>query len=118
MPEKQLDMLSLLLYAIVAASGALGACATASASLLRRRQMALPMFMAYVLIGVVFSMLALAFGSALGVQMTTIDEVIGKGLIVGSVSSATLAGCNLSMRWWLKRLGVEIEVSVRRRDDE
>ena len=75
-------------------------------------------FLAYALIGILFGVLALAYGSVFGTDTTSIDDVIRTSAIAGSAGALVLAGSNLSARLILKRLGIEIEVTVRKKDED
>ena len=118
MPERIIEHITVLLYALAAISGGLGGCAIAAHDVLRGGRPRLSFVMAYAIIGSVFGVLSLAYGSWFGVESRTTDHVIGNSVLIGAMGSAVLASTNLSARWVLKRLGVEIEVNIKRRGDK
>lgn len=118
MPDKTLEWLTLMLYALAAVSGGLGGCAVAGHHILRGRSMRTSYALAYGIVGMVFGVLMLAYGSFFGVEAASIDRLIGQSVLAGMVGSLALASTNLSARWVLKRLGIEVIVTVRRSDDK
>lgn len=118
MPEKTLEWLALLMYALAAISGGLGGCAVAGHHLLRGRSMRVSYVLAYAVVGMAFGLLALAYGSTFGVRAESLDALIGQSILAGAGGSLVLASTNISARWVLKRLGIEVLVTVRRADEE
>lgn len=114
MLDKPLEWLALLAYALAAISGGLGGCAIAGHHLLRGQSIRLSYVLAYGIVGMAFGILVLAYGSVFGVAPNSIDSLIGQSLLAGAAGSLTLASTNLSARWVLKRLGIEVFVNVRR----
>lgn len=110
MPARTLDWLALVMYALAAISGGMGGCAIAGHHVLRGRSMRLSYLLAYIIVGATFGVLALAYGITAGLSL---DTLIGHSIMAGAAGSITLASTNLSARWMLKRLGIEIEVTVR-----
>lgn len=117
-PDKVIEYITLLMYALAAISGGLGGCAAAGHHILRGQQPRASYVLAYGIIGVLFGVLALAYGGLFGAAVTTMDALIGQSVLAGAVGSITLASSNLSARWVLKKLGIEVVVSVRRRDED
>lgn len=118
MPDKVIEQLALLMYALAAISGGLGGCAMASSHVLRGKPARAAYILAYGMVGVVFGVLTLAWGANFGVDTRSIDSVIGNSILVGGAGSLALASTNISARWVLKRLGIEVEVSVKRREEK
>ena len=117
MPERMIEHITTLMYALAAISGGLGGCAVAGHHILRGGTPRLSYVMAYGIIGVMFGVLVMAYGSAFGVETTSVDQVVGNGVIAGVVGTVSLASSNISARWVLKRLGVEVIVTVKRRGE-
>lgn len=117
-PEKVTEYLALVSYAVAAISGGLGGCGVAAHQVLRGGKPRLSYVVAYGIIGIMFGVLALAYGTFIGVTGQSMDSIIGNSVLAGAVGSITLASTNISARWILKRLGIEVQVTVRRRDDE
>lgn len=112
MPERTLEWVALVMYALAAISGGLGGCAIAGHHVLRGRSMRISYLLAYFIVGATFGVLMLAYGAAF-TDVHSIDRLIGQSVIAGAVGSLTLASTNLSARWVLKRLGIEVVVTVR-----
>lgn len=118
MLDKQIEWLTLALYALAAVSGGLGGCAVAGHHILRGRSMRASYALAYGIVGMVFGVLMLAYGSVFGADAASLDRLIGQSVLAGAAGSIALASTNLSARWVLKRLGIEVIVTVRRSDDK
>ncbi len=116
--ERVIEHATLLLYALAMISGGIGGCAVASHGLLRSGRSRLSFFFAYAVIGMMFGALVLAYGTAFGVSTETVDNIIGNSLLAGAAGSISLASTNISARWVLKRLGIEVQVTVKKRGDE
>jgi len=115
MPERIIEHITVLMYALAAISGGLGGCAVAAHDVLRGGRPRLSFIFAYAIVGSVFGVLALAYGSWFGVETKTTDHLIGNSVLVGAFGSAVLASTNISARWVLKRLGIEVEVNIKRK---
>lgn len=117
MPEKVTAYVTLLMYALAAISGGLGGCAVAGHQVLRGITPRVSYVVAYATIGIMFGVLALAYGALIGINQS-MDTVIGSSVLAGAVGSITLASTNISARWILRRLGIEVQVTVRKRDSD
>ena len=117
MPEKIVEHVTLFMYALAAISGGLGGFAIASHSLIRGNPTRASYFLAYGVLGVAFGVLALAYGHFFGMNSGSIDRVVGNSVIAGAVGSVVLASTNISARWILKRFGIEVQVTVKRRGE-
>lgn len=118
MSARIVDWLTLVMYALAAISGGLGGGAVASHGVLRGQPPRSSYVIAYVIIGMMFGVLMLAYGSLFGADTASLDKLIGHAVLAGAVGSMLLASSNLSARWVLKRLGIEIEVTIKRSGDE
>jgi hypothetical protein len=116
MTERIIEHVTLLMYALAAISGGLGGCAIASQEVLHGKKPRISFVAAYGIIGAVFGLLVLVYGSFFGVDSASADAVVGNSILAGAVGSITLASTNLSARWVLKHLGIEVEVTVKRRN--
>ncbi len=101
-----------ILYAIAAVTGLVGGCTAASHQLLRGKNLKLAVVWAYGIVGVFFGMLFLAHSNYLGVHMQ-LDQLIASCLISGFGGSVMLASSNFTMRWALKRMGIEVQLTVK-----
>lgn len=118
MLDKSLDWLALIMYALAAVSGGLGGCAIAGHHVLRGHSMRISYLLAYAIVGATFGVLLLAYGALFGVNNTSMHSLIGNAVLAGAAGSLALASTNISARWVLKRLGIEVLVTVRRAQEE
>lgn len=118
MIDKSLDWLALIMYALAAVSGGLGGCAIAGHHVLRGHSMRISYLLAYGIVGATFGVLLLAYGAMFGVNNTSLHSMIGNAVLAGAAGSFALASTNISARWVLKRLGIEVLVTVRRAQEE
>lgn len=118
MIDKSLDWLALIMYALAAVSGGLGGCAIAGHHVLRGHSMRISYLLAYGIVGATFGVLILAYGAMFGVNNTSMHSMIGNAVLAGAAGSFALASTNISARWILKRLGIEVLVTVRRAQEE
>lgn len=118
MPRGIIEWVTLIMYALAAISGGLGGGAVASHGVLRGQPPRSSYVVAYVIIGMMFGVLMLAYGSMFGADTASLDKLIGHAVLAGAVGSMLLASSNLSARWILKRLGIEIEVTIKRSEDK
>lgn len=88
----------------------------ASHGILRGQKPRLSYILAYGILGMVFGVLAMAYGAMFGLD-TSMDKLIGNSVLAGSIGSFTLAATNISARVLLKRLGIEIQVTVKRKGE-
>lgn len=103
----------LLLYLIATVAGALGGCAAASHRLLRQGGDKVWMyFLAYSIIGTFFGVLSFAAHSVILTPYSGIHELTMFSLVYGFGGAIALAATNLSAKFILKKLGVEIDVRV------
>lgn len=115
---KSLDWLALIMYALAAVSGGLGGCAIAGHHVLRGHSMRISYLLAYGIVGATFGVLILAYGALFGVNNTSLHSMVGNAVLAGAAGSFALASTNISARWVLKRLGIEVLVTVRRAQEE
>lgn len=115
MPDRYTNAIYLL-YALAAISGGLGGCAIAGHKHLTGQKMRLSYFFAYALIGAVFGVLFAAYGLVITSQHPT--EIIGPALLAGMVGSMSLGSMNWIARITLKHLGVEIQVTMRKSEED
>jgi hypothetical protein len=118
MPDRSFDLFSLVMYALAAISGGIGGCAIAGHHVLRGQPMRLSYILAYAIVGSTFGILMLSYGALFGLAATSLDSLIGHSLLAGAAGSLVLASTNLTARMVLKRLGMEVLVTVRRADEE
>lgn len=118
MPERVIQHMELVLYALAAISGGLGGCVVASHGVLRGVPPRVSYVLAYGVIGMTFGLLTAVYGAMFGINTTLADSLMGASILVGAAGSIALASTNISARWMLKRLGIEVEVTVRRQGEE
>ncbi len=118
MPEKSVGNLLAFLYVVAAVSGAAGGCLVAAHHVLRGRNVTRLFIAAYSFVGLVFGLAGVIVVAGFTSIDLTLERTILLGLIFGSVGSVTLAGANLSARIIMRRLGIEVDVSVHRINKE
>lgn len=116
MPDKILDFWTALAYAIVAVSGASGGCLVAAHHAIRGRSVTAMLLLAYAFIGGVFAVAGVAALLLFSPFQVTLERLLLIGMVLGVSGSVALAGANLSVRFLLRRLGIEIDIEVRRLD--
>ena len=110
---ENMGKLELLLYLIATIAGALGGCAAASHRLLRQGDDKFWMYLlAYSIIGTFFGVLSFAGHATIGTPYAGIHEATLFSLVYGFGGAVALAATNLSVKFILKRLGIEIDVRV------
>lgn len=114
MPDKDPSFLMLLAYAIAAVCGAIGGCgASAAVAIYDKRHMTIANALAYGIVGVVSGVLVLAFGV---VSRDDFEQIARWSLIVAIGVPLVLGGHNIGARFFLKRLGIEVDVNLRKVD--
>lgn len=101
-------------YVIAAISGTSGGCLIAAHHILRGRPIARMIIGAYMFIGAVFGVAGIAVMALFTDTNFDFNKLIIAGLIFGVVGSTALAGANLSARILFRRLGIEVDVTVKR----
>lgn len=109
------ETLVAIIYALAIISGGLGGCTVAAHQLIRGRSIRPSFFLAYTIIGGVFGLLAASYGHF--VQGGQWHQIIGPALIAGASGAVVLSATNLSARFILKRLGIEVVVTVKKQGD-
>lgn len=117
MPDKIVDFWTALAYAIVAISGASGGCLVAAHRAVRGRNVTAMLILAYAFIGGVFAVAGMAAVILLGWFNLNLERLLLVGLVFGIAGSVALAGANLSVRFILRRLGIEVDVQIKKLDD-
>lgn len=116
MTEKDPSFLLLLAYAVAAVCGAIGGCGAAAAvSIYDRRRMTLANALAYCVVGIVSGVLVLAFGV---VSHDDFEQIARWSLIIAIGVPLILGGHNIGARFFLKRLGIEVDVNLRKVDKQ
>lgn len=106
------------LYALAAISGGVGGCAVTAQHFLRdggagKVQMRISWLLAYGIIGGVFGVLCAAYMLTFG-ELTDPHQIVPYALLAGITGTSSLTVVNVTARFVLKRLGVEVIVTVRR----
>lgn len=117
MPDKLIDFWTALAYAIVAISGASGGCLVAAHRAMHGRAVTTVLLLAYAFIGGVFAVAGVAALLMLTDFSVSLERLLLIGLVFGAAGSVALAGANLSIRFILRRLGIEVDVSIKKIGD-
>lgn len=112
----------IVLYALAAISGGLGGCAVTAQQFLSQGgggkvQMRISWLLAYAIIGILFGLLFAAYGLTI-ITLKHPTDIIGPACLSGFAGAALLGGANMTARFILKRLGVEVVVTVRRENED
>ena len=112
----------LLMYTLSGISGAIGGCAAASHSVFtaspQSREQMLPLgtqFIGYGIFGLFTALIGVAFDRFLFFNVVDVESAIASGLTLGFIGALSLGVTNLSMRFLLKRLGIEVTLNVKRK---
>lgn len=114
------EILILLAYALAGISGAIGGCGAAGLRLLRgddKIAVHLAHMAAYAIVGLISGIMFAAYGLVFRPDAHALSQVVPGAIISGLGICLTLAGTNVSARWILRRLGVEVELTVRPVDE-
>ena len=117
MPEKEISTFLAFLYVIAAISGAAGGCLVAAHHVLRGRNVTALFVGAYGFVGLVFGLAGVIVVASFAAIAMSLERTILLGLVFGIVGTTTLAGANLSARIIMRRLGIEVDVSIHKIDD-
>lgn len=113
MPERVHENLIFILYVLAAVSGGLGGCSIAAHHMISgKKAMRFAFFFAYAVIGVAFGLLTAAYGAFLVEDHPA--DIIGPSIVAGAVGALALSSMNLTARFILKQLGIEVVVTMRR----
>ena len=122
MPEKIVEHVTqiteIFMYALAAVAGGLGGCMAASNQLFQGRALRWSILMAYIICGMAMGLLIIAYTSVFFGEIGAVDKIIGHSILAGLAGSTLLAGGHISVRWVLKKLGVEITLTARRKDED
>lgn len=113
MLEKMQEKATIFFYCVAAVSGGLGGCCVAAQHMLRdAHPIRFAFVFAYGIIGVFFGVLFAAYGAFIVGELLT--DVIAPAMLAGAAGALSLGTVNGTARFILKRLGVEVIVTVRR----
>ena len=121
MESKANDFIVLLAYALAGISGAIGGCGAAGAHLLHppnKLVLRLTHLLAYAIIGFIAGVMFAAYGLTFRADVNVLSQVVPGAIAAGFGIALALASTNFSARWILRRLGVEVELTVRRTENE
>jgi len=116
--DPKIDLWALVLYGIAAVSGAVGASAPAAHHYLHSKKPSVFFFIAYVLAGCGFGVLTLATCVLFIMPPVTVDQLIWITSAGGTAGALTLASANWSMGFILRKMGFEVQWTIRREKEE
>lgn len=111
--QRIISAAEILLVVLMLVSGALGGCTVASHHLLRGRAVTAWLFAAYACIGAFFGLVAFLAQHVIATP-ASLGGQLGISALTGFGGALLLSGINLSARFILRRLGVEIVVQANR----
>lgn len=112
-----LSSMATLLVVIAAIAGAFGGCAAAAHHVLAARgpkQQRLIFFGSYALIGGAMGVAVTTSTSIFGINFINFEQFVLASLAAGFMGSLALAGTNVTMKFLLKRLGIEVTLTLRK----
>lgn len=110
MPKHVIDFAEVLLISIFLAAGGLGGCAAASKQLAAGKVFRWSIFIAYVILGMFFGALTYGVHHLFGWNHSTDAILISS--IVGFAGVLIITGSNISAKFILRKLGIEVNVSI------
>lgn len=115
--ERIVNAAETLLVALMLVSGALGGCAVASHHLLRGKTITAWLFAAYGCVGAFFGLIVFLLVGRMA-PATDLVTLLSYSAIAGFLGALLLSGLNLSARFILRHLGVEVIVQANRIGDD
>ena len=115
------ELFGLILYVLAAVSGGIGGCGIASSQFLQSQgviSLRVAYLSAYAIIGGIGGILFTAYVMAFDRSVHHLSDVIPGAIIAGMVFSLSLAGTNGVAKIILRRLGIQIELTVRKDDED
>lgn len=113
-----LDQSLIALYLVSAVCGGLGGCAVGSHYFMHGKQRTIASLFIYTILGIVFGIVTLAAMSAYHFAPEEISSLILWSLCGGAAGALALAGANASVRFMFRRLGIEVQVTFRKPDED
>lgn len=117
MPQTISEHITFILYLIAAMSGGVGGAVVAGAHVVHGKKLRTSFVVAYLIFGVVFGLLYMAFGTKFGFDTAQIDTIVGNSIIFGFAGTITLVSFNVVSNLVLKWKGVEIAVTFRKQGE-
>ena len=118
MPDKSTDFWLALAYAIVGISGASGGCLVVAQRAVRGKTVTAVLLLAYAFIGGVFGVAGASVLSLFSEMGNSLERLMLMGLVMGVAGSVALASANLSIRLILRRLGIEVDMTIKKIGDD
>jgi len=113
--EHFFDVLEVLLFALALAAGAMGGCTVAGYQIIRDKgQLRRYLIFAYAVIGAFFGGAIYIVASHIYLYAHSTIELLSLSMICGFLGTLVLSATNLSAKFILRRLGIEVVVDVRR----
>ena len=118
-PLFRMQWRELIPFAVAVVSGAISGCAVSFSSARKAPDVLTAFFVGYAICGVFGAVMALA-GAWIFIpsMIGTVPKLVLFTGIAGLITSLALAGSNLTMRFILKKLGVEVVIDLRRTSPE
>lgn len=112
--EHFFDALEVLLFALALAAGAMGGCTVAGYQIVRnKKQFRSYLILAYGIIGAFFGGAIYIVASHIYLYAHSTIELLSLSMICGFLGTLVLSATNLSAKFILHRLGIEVVVDVR-----
>ena len=105
---------------IAAVSGAFGGCAAAAHHVLASQGKLTQrtiFFLSYAIVGAAMGIFVIGAANLFGLHFHTLEQFVLATMAAGFIGSLVLAGTNLTMRFLLKRLGIEVTMTLRKNNE-
>lgn len=109
----EFDLVTVLVYVIVAISGASGGCLVVAHNILHGRSLTQLYVLSYGFVGLVFAVAGVIAIELMTPMSIGMKGAVIYGLILGATGAAALGSANLSARIIMKKLGIEIEIKLK-----
>lgn len=106
-----------IVYLVAAVSGASGACLVAAHKVLHGRNISILIFVAYAIVGAVLSVAMVSYLFVFMRPQMDLSEIVLYSIVAGVTGSMALAGTNMTARFIMRRLGIEVDISVKRAEE-
>lgn len=105
-----------LMFVVAAIAGSSGACLVIANKIMHGRMLPVMVAAAYAIVGAVMGVAFIAYVFVFWNDQFEIAEVVLYSMIAGGIGSLALAATNLTSRFIMRRLGIEVDISVKRID--
>lgn len=107
-----------ILYAVAAVSGALGGCTVSCYYITHDKTPRWAFAVVYIIIGLIFGALTFAGLEAIDHPFGSAHHIVLYSAAGGTIAAVVMASLNLTVKMIFKHLGIELQVTLRRPNEE